>query len=249
MRFRRRSDTPSEPEPDDSAWARPAGDDHSEDTEIPVPSPRERETIPEVAEEGFRPEAASVEPYEPVEESFLVEEPPAPPPDAPPAAPPEAPVRRWSGDRGGGEARAEGMVRAAGGVVWTRWRGGLRVVVVHRPRYDDWSLPKGKAGPGENDAECALREVREETGLACSLGEELGVATYYDRHGRLKTVRYFAMEPVGGGEGPHTEVDEVRWLGLEEAKRLLSYERDAEMLDALAAMASEWETPEEPPSP
>lgn len=260
MRFRRRSDAPSEPEPDDSGWARPAGEDHSEAAEphdAPPPPPPEWETVPEVAEEDFRPEAVPVEPpYEPVEESFLVEEAPAPSPEAPPApppeppaAPPEAPVRRWSRDRDDVDVGAGGTVRAAGGVVWTRWRGGLRVVVVHRPRYDDWSLPKGKAGPGENDAECALREVREETGLACSLGEELGVTTYYDRHGRLKTVRYFAMEPVGGGEGPENEVDEVRWLGLEEAKQFLSYERDVGMLDALAAMASQWETPEEPPAP
>ncbi|HEY3240636.1 MAG TPA: NUDIX hydrolase, partial [Acidimicrobiia bacterium] len=165
--------------------------------------------------------------------------------DDPPPAAPEAPVRRW----GGGDdviSGAEGTVRAAGGVVWSRWHGGLRVVVVHRPRYDDWSLPKGKAGPGESDAECALREVREETGLACSLGEELGTNTYSDRHGRLKTVRYYAMQPLGGGEGPQAEVDEVRWLGLEEAKRLLSYERDVAMLDALAAMAARRGEPEEP---
>jgi 8-oxo-dGTP diphosphatase len=135
-------------------------------------------------------------------------------------------------------AGAEGTVRAAGGVIWSRWQGGLRVVLVHRPRYDDWTLPKGKAGPGESDADCALREVREETGLACSLGEDLGTTSYYDRHGRLKTVRYFAMQPLGGGESPQHEVDEIRWLGLEEARRLLSYDRDLDMLDALADMAA-----------
>jgi 8-oxo-dGTP pyrophosphatase MutT (NUDIX family) len=148
------------------------------------------------------------------------------------------PVTSWSGGPDHLPPGAEGVVRAAGGVVWSRWQGGLRVVVVHRPRYDDWSLPKGKAGPGESDADCALREVREETGLACSLGQDLGTISYHDRHGRLKTVRYFAMEPLGGGETPQHEVDEVRWLPLEEARRLLSYERDVGVLDALVDMTT-----------
>jgi 8-oxo-dGTP pyrophosphatase MutT (NUDIX family) len=145
-------------------------------------------------------------------------------------------------------AEPEPLVRAAGGVVRRRSKNSrTQYALVHRPRYDDWSLPKGKAGPGESDAECALREVREETGLACSLGDELGTATYHDRHGRLKTVRYYAMQPLGGGEGPQNEVDEVRWLGLEEAKRLLSYDRDVQMLDALTAMAARRAEAEEPP--
>ena len=269
MRFRRRPDAPSEPEPDDRAWARP-GDD--QDREPPEPPPPEWETLPEGPEEPayeaaqepardeMPPESLYEAPEEPAYEAVdepaneAVEEPayeavvePLPPEEAPPAVP-EPPARRWSGSRDPALPMAEGTVRAAGGVVWSRWRGGLRVVVVHRPRYDDWSLPKGKAGPGESDAECALREVREETGLACSLGDELGTATYYDRHGRLKTVRYYAMQPLGGGEGPQHEVDEIRWLGLEEAKRLLSYERDVDMLDALTAMAARREEPEEPPA-
>jgi 8-oxo-dGTP diphosphatase len=271
MRFRRRPDAPSEPEPDDRAWARPEDQDiASVDPSSPEPethadapqeAPYEAATEPsyDEAPPEFSPEAAEEPAYEPAFEaaeepayeavevapSEPVEEPL--PPEEPPQATPDPPVRRWSGDRDKVVPAAEGTVRAAGGVVWSRWRGGFRVVVVHRPRYDDWSLPKGKAGPGESDAECALREVREETGLACSLGEELGTATYYDRHGRLKTVRYFSMEPLGGGEGPQHEVDEIRWLGLEEAKRLLSYERDVEMLDALAAKAARREEPEEPP--
>ena len=181
---------------------------------------------------------------EPVEEPVaeLIDEAPAE------VTPESAPVTRW---RGGGQGDAvrgsDGTVRAAGGVVWSRWRGGLRVVVVHRPRYDDWSLPKGKAGPGESDVECALREVREETGLACSLGEELGTTTYYDRHGRLKSVRYYAMQPLGGGETPQAEVDEVRWLGLDDARQILTYARDVDMLDLLVAMATSREDVGEPP--
>lgn len=124
-------------------------------------------------------------------------------------------------------------MRAAGGVIWTRWRGALQVLLVHRPRYDDWSLPKGKAGGGESDGDCALREVREETGLSCALGEELGVTAYHDRHDRPKTVRYYLMEPLGGAPSPQSEVDEVRWLGIEAAKELITYKREIALLDAL----------------
>ena len=67
---------------------------------------------------------------------------------------------------------------------------------MHRPRYDDWSLPKGKADEGESDAACALREVEEETGLTCVLGDELPSTHYRDSKGRDKTVRYWAMEPI-----------------------------------------------------
>lgn len=145
-------------------------------------------------------------------------------------------------DNGAAEPRAhppagsERIVRAAGGVVWTRWGDGqLRILLVHRPRYDDWSLPKGKADPGETDTACALREVQEETGLRCSLGEELPGTSYQDRRGRPKTVRYFAMQPLGGSFTPHDEVDEVTWLPVDEASRLLSYEHDAAVLAAFTA--------------
>ena len=114
--------------------------------------------------------------------------------------------------------------RAAGGVVV---RDG-RVLVVHRPRYDDWSLPKGKLRLGETWEEAALREVEEETGLSCELGELVGSTAY-----GLKEVRYFRMscdgEPVAGHE-----VDEVRWVPLGEVASLLTYERDVELLGRLA---------------
>lgn len=120
-------------------------------------------------------------------------------------------------------------VRAAGGVVWRRGGDGhIRILVVHRPRYDDWSLPKGKADPGETDAECALREVEEETGFACRLGTELPSTTYRDSKDRPKTVRYWAMEPVSGDGrfAPNSEIDEIRWLEVGEAVKLLSYGHD-----------------------
>ena len=120
-------------------------------------------------------------------------------------------------------------VRAAGGVVL---RDGM-VLVVHRPRYDDWSLPKGKLDPGESWEDCALREVWEETGLRCSLGRELPSTEYHDRHGRFKQVRYWQMEREDGEFAPNDEVDELRWAAPAEARGLLTYERDAEVLDAL----------------
>ena len=130
---------------------------------------------------------------------------------------------------------ADNHVRAAGGVVWRRPdEGPVCVLVVHRPRYDDWSLPKGKCDQDESDVDCALREVQEETGLRCSLGVELPTIRYRDNKGRPKTVRYWAMEPVGGdGEfTPNAEIDEIRWLPITEAARLLSYDHDRPVVRA-----------------
>ena len=107
------------------------------------------------------------------------------------------------------------------------------VLVVHRPKYDDWSLPKGKAEPGESDEDCARREVEEETGLRCELGVHLGDVDYLDRFGRPKVARYWAMHPVSGAFVPNAEVDEVRWLTVADALVLLSYERDRPVLLAL----------------
>jgi 8-oxo-dGTP diphosphatase len=120
-------------------------------------------------------------------------------------------------------------VEAAGGVVL---RDG-RVAVVHRPRYDDWSLPKGKLDPGESFEDAALREVEEETGLRCRLVRELPAVEYQVR-GRPKLVRYWAMEVEDETPFvPNHEVDEVRWLEPQEALALLSYDRDREPVLAL----------------
>jgi 8-oxo-dGTP diphosphatase len=127
-------------------------------------------------------------------------------------------------------------VQAAGGVVWRRSpTGELQVLLVHRPRYDDWSVPKGKLGADEDHATAAVREVEEETGLRCTLGPELPSTSYVDRKGRPKQVRYWAMTPAAGQFAPTDEVDEVRWLPVDAAAARLSYPRDRAVLDALRA--------------
>ncbi len=126
-----------------------------------------------------------------------------------------------------------GEIRAAGGVVVRQTPGGLEVVAVHRPRYDDWSLPKGKLDPGESFEEAALREVSEETGLECELIRELESVRYRDGHGRPKIARYWLMRPVGGrveDRAPDDEVDELRWVTVPEAVALLSYSRDRDLV-------------------
>ena len=125
------------------------------------------------------------------------------------------------------------VVRAAGGVVWRLGEGGeVEVLLVHRPKYDDWSLPKGKCDAGELDDAAALREVREETGLRCRLGTELVESHYTDGRGRPKVVRYWEMEPVDGAFEVNDEVDAVAWVSVPEARGLLSYERDLPVLDS-----------------
>lgn len=118
------------------------------------------------------------------------------------------------------------MIRAAGGVVL---RDGL-VLVVHRERYDDWTLPKGKLEPGEAWEQAALREVREETGFTCELGAPLG-ATFYEPGGVPKEVRWWRMAPHGDAVERDGEVDELRWVSLEAARALLVYESERALLE------------------
>jgi 8-oxo-dGTP diphosphatase len=138
-------------------------------------------------------------------------------------------------------------VRAAGGVIWREGDGGgadapagekpdIEVVVIHRPRHDDWTFPKGKLNRGETYAQAAAREVEEETGLRCELDEQLPPVRYTDSKGREKIVRYWAMRVVGASAwSPNHEVDRRRWVSLDEARRLLSYPHDRELLTALVS--------------
>ena len=121
-------------------------------------------------------------------------------------------------------------IEAAGGVVE---QDGL-IAVVHRPRYDDWSLPKGKLDKNESSERAALREVQEETGLSCQLIEELEPVSYTDNRGRPKNVRYWRMKVLSGEFEVNDEVDELRWLSTADALELLSYEHDRELVAALA---------------
>jgi 8-oxo-(d)GTP phosphatase len=130
---------------------------------------------------------------------------------------------------------AEGrVVAAAGGAVWRRTAGGtLEAVVVHRPRYDDWSLPKGKLDAGEHGLTAAVREIDEETGLEVLAGRRSIRTTYPVLEG-LKRVDYWVMQALGGTFDPDDEVDELRWLPLPEAAALCSHDHDRAVLADLA---------------
>jgi 8-oxo-dGTP pyrophosphatase MutT (NUDIX family) len=127
------------------------------------------------------------------------------------------------------------IVQAAGGLVVRRERGELQIALVHRPVHQDWSFPKGKLEDGESFEEAALREVGEETGLSCRLLRFIGHTEYIDRKGRPKAVAYWVMEALEGAFTPNAEVDELRWVGLPEATRMLSYPRDQELAAVLMA--------------
>ena len=134
----------------------------------------------------------------------------------------------------GRSARAT-PVRAAGAVLWRRAAGEVEVALIHRPKYDDWSFPKGKLDPGEAFEAAAQREVAEETGIVVALGRELATMEYVDRHGRPKVVRYWHMTPTGDVPwDANDEVDQVRWIPAAEAATLLTYEGDRQLLAEVA---------------
>jgi 8-oxo-dGTP diphosphatase len=126
------------------------------------------------------------------------------------------------------------LIPAAGGAVWRTGAGGvLETALVHRPKYDDWSLPKGKLDPGEHPLVAAVREVREETGLQVAVGRR-SVQTRYAHRSGPKRVDYWVMEAVGGAFAPNDEVDELRWLPVPEATALVTHAHDRAVLADLA---------------
>jgi 8-oxo-dGTP pyrophosphatase MutT (NUDIX family) len=132
--------------------------------------------------------------------------------------------------------RSRETVQAAGAVLWRRRKGDTEVALVHRPKYDDWSFPKGKLDPGETHEEAAVREVEEETACRGLLGDELPGTSYVDGKGRPKVVRYWTMVLDERGRfEPNDEVDEVRWFAVDRAARRLSYDHDVAVLESFAA--------------
>ena len=111
--------------------------------------------------------------------------------------------------------------------------GSVEVLLVHRPRYSDWTFPKGKVKAGERDEDAALRELREETGLVCDLGRELASTQYKDPKLRDKTVRYWLMENCSGLFEPNDEVDRIEWLTFDHAAERLSHRCDLDVLQSL----------------
>lgn len=132
---------------------------------------------------------------------------------------------------------AQPEVRAAGGVIWRMSAGEIEVALVHRPKYRDWTFPKGKLELGETDEQAAHREVLEETGFECVLGRELSPVLYRDAKNRVKQVRYWEMTVASGSFLSNDEVDELAWLPLAEAGSRLTYAHDADLLAAFARLA------------
>ncbi|MFK0293428.1 NUDIX hydrolase [Streptomyces sp. NPDC090442] len=145
---------------------------------------------------------------------------------------------RTAGRGGGGASGARtvpnGPVRAAGCVLWRRAPGGdgIELALVHRPKWNDWSHPKGKLKPREDARRGALREVLEETGMTCAPGPELPTV-HYRVGDRPKEVRYWAAEATGGGFIPNKEVDRVWWVPPDVAREVLTQDRDKDLVSAL----------------
>jgi 8-oxo-dGTP pyrophosphatase MutT (NUDIX family)/phosphohistidine phosphatase SixA len=127
------------------------------------------------------------------------------------------------------------LIEAAGGVLWRPALGGagVEIALVHRPKYDDWSLPKGKLEPGEPGVLGGVREIVEETGYSAVPGRPLGEIRYL-KDGDPKRVRYWSMRAVGGGFQPNAEVDQVMWLPPREALQHLAADRDGPIVTEYA---------------
>lgn len=140
-----------------------------------------------------------------------------------------------------GSSPADKVIHAAGAVLWRMRHGAVEVAVIHRPRYDDWSLPKGKVDPGENEPVTAVREILEETGQHAHLGRRLGAVSYPVAQG-TKKVRYWAARALGGDFTPNDEVDELAWLPVDAAMQELQYPHDRKILRRFTKAPADTET-------
>jgi len=122
---------------------------------------------------------------------------------------------------------------AAGGLVWRHTGDEIEVLLIHRPKYQDWGFPKGRLDPGESLLECALREVEEETGFVCDVGRKLPQVVYVKPSGKHKRVALWAMSAVDGTFAPNREVDRIKWVPLRKVAKRLTYEGDAKLVEAL----------------
>jgi 8-oxo-dGTP pyrophosphatase MutT (NUDIX family)/phosphohistidine phosphatase SixA len=135
------------------------------------------------------------------------------------------------------------VIVAAGAALWRPDpdTGELRLALIHRPRYDDWSLPKGKVDPGENEPVAAVREIWEETGQRSQLGRRL-IQTHYQVAQGSKLVHYWAARALGGDFTPGAEVDHLEWLSVDDAMERLSYPHDREVLKAFTKQPADTAT-------
>lgn len=131
------------------------------------------------------------------------------------------------------DLNASGEIRAAGGIVCVRRGDHAEVLVVHRPQFDDWTLPKGKAKAGESDLDAARREVEEETGLRCEVGPEVARLHFRDRNHRTKVTRYWLMRPWSGAFRASDEVDSCDWLAPVAASAKMTRSGERDLLAAL----------------
>ncbi|MGB3892702.1 NUDIX hydrolase [Mycolicibacter sinensis] len=140
-----------------------------------------------------------------------------------------------------GSPPAGKTIHAAGAVLWRMRRKSVEVALIHRPRYDDWSLPKGKVDPGETEPVTAVREILEETGQHAQLGRRLGSVSYPVAQG-VKKVRFWNARALGGDFVPNREVDDLVWLPVNAAMKELHYAYDRKILRRFAKAPADTQT-------